>query len=185
MCESTKESAVSKTQKIELDKLHIAITRAEEATTYIFSGHLNESFDQRRIPTASTRLVHFDLAGIEYVSSVGIREWVMLVNHWSSQHQLQFHRCSIYFVDQMNMVPDCLGSATVHSVYAPYYRECETCSGEQSRLIELGSAPSSAQSFKIPELQCEQCEQQLEFDALDESYFSFLNHVKPSHRSQS
>lgn len=176
---------MSTTQKIELNKLHITITQAAGATTFVFAGHLNESFDQRLIPTASTRLVNFDLAGIEYVSSVGIREWVMLVNHWSTHHQLQFHRCSIYFVDQMNMVPDCIGSATVHSVFAPYYRDCETCSGEKSRLIELAPSTSSATSFSIPELQCEQCEHLLEFDALDESYFSFLNHLKPQQRSSS
>ena len=59
----------------------------------------------------STHQVVFDLAKVEYVSSVGIREWVLLINHWSKSHKIFYENCSIYFVDQINMVPDCLGPA--------------------------------------------------------------------------
>lgn len=167
---------MAQTLVVELDMLSISITHHTDHSKYIFKGHLSESFDQRHIPQSQHRTVSFDLAGIEYVSSVGIREWVMLLNHWSKDHRVYFERCSIYFVDQMNMVPDCLGTATVKSVYAPYYRECDQCSGEKNQLIKFSGRQKSQQKMAIPEFQCERCDKPLEFDALDDSYFSFLNH---------
>lgn len=162
---------------VELGKLVITITSDHQQTRYSLEGQLSESFDQRQIPPSQVSMVVFDMAGIEYVSSVGIREWVLLINHWSKKHTIYYERCSIYFVDQINMVPDCLGSAKVRSVYAPYYRDCDKCSGEKTFLMEFGSSPPSLDALKIPGFQCGDCSQDLEFDALDESYFSFLKYM--------
>ncbi|MCY4379974.1 MAG: hypothetical protein OXC40_00155 [Proteobacteria bacterium] len=157
---------------IQLDKLTIIIQTSETETRFILSGQLSESFDQREIPKAKTSTVIFDLAEVNYVSSVGIREWVLLVNHWSKHHKLYYERCSIYFVDQMNMVPDCLGPAKMSSFFAPYF--CELCNSETTRLLKIKEHLDTVKNSRAPTFICDCGKTELEFDALEDSYFSFL-----------
>ena len=161
---------------IKLSQLTITIIVINEDTVkYYFKGEIAEQFSHTQVVIKPHRNVIFKLEDVNYISSVGIREWIMVVNKFSNQ-KVVFTKCSIYFVDQMNMVPDCLGKARVQSFYAPYYRDCDDCDGEKKCLIDLSNCTDPIKN--LPVNKCKECNEELEFDALEESYFSFLNHQK-------
>lgn len=137
-----------------------------------FKGQLSESFRHKDIPSPDTDPVTLDLEGVDFISSVGIREWVLLISEWTKNLRVFYEKCSICFIDQVNMVPDCLGRAQIISFYAPYY--CTQCKKEMSSLIDVGVHHNALEQKKAPTVVCP-CPQaqKLEFDALEDSYFSF------------
>ena len=76
-------------------------------------------------------------------------------------------------IDQINMVPECLGGGYVESFYAPYF--CE-CGAEVNKLVIIKDSQSILLAGQAPEFSCDACGQPLEFDALEESVlFQFVN----------
>ena len=76
------------------------------------------------------------------------------------------------------MVPDSIGNASIQSFYAPYFRECNKCDGEKNCLIDALEHKDNLQNSVPPEVKCGDCNEELEFDALEESYFSFFSKSK-------
>lgn len=159
---------------VDFGTLKITIDIHGEVALYKFDGIIDENFKETDIPRAPDKNVVFDLEKIESINSIGIREWIKLSNGFSDSLNLSYRNCSVPFVDQMNMVPDSIGNATVQSFYAPYYRECNKCTGERSCLIDTLSSEEQLQNSTPPAKSCSDCNEELEFDALEESYFSFL-----------
>ena len=75
-------------------------------------------------------------------------------------------------IDQINMVPECLGSGYVESFYAPYF--CD-CGEEVNQLITIRDSRDMLVSLQAPQFKCAACGRNLEFDALEESYFQFIS----------
>ena len=74
-------------------------------------------------------------------------------------------------VDQINMVPDSLGTGTIESFYAPYF--CAT-HGEANKLVHLKDSIKTLEARVAPPMTCDTCHSDLEFDALEASYFMFV-----------
>ena len=155
---------------VEFDKLSIDITETSEEVIYRFVGDVDESFRQKDVPRIKKKKITFVLEQINNFNSCGIREWIYLVRDISDIGSLRFVQCSVTMIDQINMVPDSLGKGAVESFYAPYY--CE-CGGEVSRLIHVADSQLDLQMRQAPAFKCESCGRNLEFDALEESYFLF------------
>ena len=155
---------------IDFGNLSIAITETADEVTYTFVGDVDEHFRQKDVPRIKKPNVTFVLADVNNFNSCGIREWIYLVRDISELGNLIFTKCSVTMIDQINMVPDSLGKGRVESFYAPYF--CE-CNGEVNRLIDVTEHIQDLQNKQAPQLDCENCGKQLEFDALEESYFLF------------
>lgn len=152
--------------------LEIEIVESDEAVVYRFAGDVNENFRQQDVPRIKKSQIIFELEGIENFNSCGIREWIYLVRDICKLGAVVFRHCSVTVVDQINMVPDSLGTGIIESFYAPYY-----CSdhGEISRLINVEKAAVELSNRNAPPFKCEKCDKELEFDALEESYFLFVD----------
>jgi hypothetical protein len=161
---------------VKFSNLQIEITETSSEVTYKFVGDVDENFRHEDVPLVKKSVINFELAHINNFNSCGIREWIYLVKKISALGNLVFKECSVTMIDQINMVPDSLGSGYIQSFHAPYY--CE-CGGEVNRLIKVNEAQESLSSRTAPELMCEKCGNPLEFDALEESYFLFANSVLP------
>ena len=159
-------------QKLSFPKLTVTINERNDSVVYIFVGEVDEQFSQKQLPRPSKAKVFFDLGGISSVNSCGIREWIQMIEDFASKSSLYYQKCSVTMVDQINMVPDCQGNAVIESVYAPYF-----CSkdGEMNMLIDFAQHKKNLQNKIAPEMHCTICKQKLEFDALEESYFLFVN----------
>ena len=166
------------TQKIENKNLTIEISESSDEVIYTLTGNIDEYFKQEEVPRINKKKIIFQLEGLDNFNSCGIREWIYLIDDISKLGNLEFHKCSITMIDQINMVPDTAKNVTVKSFFAPYYCENKSCSGEVNCLIDVEKERSSLENRIAPDFDCETCNEKLDFDALEESYFIFLNSGK-------
>ncbi len=158
-------------QTFQFGSLHIEVESSSDTATYRFKGEVDESFKGDQVPFAKKGRVVFELEGIKAFNSCGIREWIYFIRNFSQDVQLYFRGCSVAVVDQINMVPESRGQAHIESFYAPYFSSAQ---GEVNKLIESHQIPEIMTSGKAP-LFFDNSGKELEFDALEESYFLFLH----------
>ncbi len=158
-------------RKIEFSQLSIEIEETDSQVVYYFSGDVNENFNQADVPLISRNRIVLDLKGVENFNSCGIREWIYFIRSLTGKGSIYFRNCSIATVDQINMIPDSLGGASIESFYAPYF--CQE-HGESIQLIEVEKNRDDLMHLVAPTFKCSECGKDLEFDALEESYFMFI-----------
>ena len=163
-------------QTIEFANLKIDIEESGDAVTYTFTGDVDENFRQESVPRVGNTKINLQLADVSNFNSCGIREWIFLIKDLSELGSLYFHNCSVTMIDQINMVPDSLGNGQIISFFAPYF--CEE-HGEINQLIDMETFKSTITLRQAPDFKCPQCSRDLEFDALEESYFLFTDSGVP------
>lgn len=163
-------------KNINFSNLDIRIEENDNEAIFWFNGDVDENFRQEVVPRIKKDRITFELENINNFNSCGIREWIYLIRDISKLGELVFRKCSVIMIDQINLVPDSLGTGTIESFYAPYY--CE-CSGEVSRLINVNDSIHDLNNKTAPIFHCDKCKSELEFDALEESYFLFANKALP------
>ena len=135
-------------------------------------GDINEDFDAQELRKVITDNVIINLEEVRSISSCGIREWISLVSELPESVNLEFKRCSIPITRQFGMLSNFGGPGRVSSFFAPYY--CDECDTETEQLIDVGGRVQSPQEFVEVERKCATCGAPLEFDGVEEVYFSFL-----------
>jgi hypothetical protein len=163
-------------EKIEFGNLTISIDESESEVTYTFVGEVDEHFRQKEVPRIKKPTINFVLEEINNFNSCGIREWIYLIRDISELGNLIFKKASVTMIDQINMVPDSLGSGIVESFFAPYY---SANSGEVNKLISVEEHIDTLLSKQAPTFIDDSNGEELEFDALEESYFLFTEGVLP------
>ncbi len=119
--------------------------------------------------------ITFDMGGVRYLNSTGIRRWVEFLERLDTEAKYEFVRCSVAFVTQLGLVDRARGRGQVVSFKAPYY--CEMCDREtqqllQTRHLELHDGRTVPEP---PAFDCPHCGAALEFDELPERFFAFMN----------
>lgn len=147
--------------------------RIDDRPTFVVSGGLTEFADLARLQKELGAENELDLGGITQVNSTGVREWLKFIHSVTAANQrLILRRCSISFVNQLNMIRRFAGSAQIASILAPYI--CPSCETASERLIEL--VPGLDVNAAIAEpLPCPSCGTLMAFDDLPAVYFSFLD----------
>lgn len=136
--------------------------------TYVrLNGTIDESFDPHALHTeAKGQKVILNLAGISRLTSFGVREWTNAMRELCSNiESVFFVEVSPAIVTQLNLVANFAGDAQVLSVQAPFY--CD-CGNETVVSMDLRGGTAT-----LPEIQCSQCNQMMEFDEDPDSYFMF------------
>jgi CheY-like chemotaxis protein len=143
-------------------------------------GDLTEAVDLAPLVPrlASAREIVFDMAGVRYASSAGIKEWCALVGQLGGK-SYAFRHCSLAFASQAAMVPAVLGAGRVLSLEAPYH--CATCQRDELRLLETQALLQEDRDITPPVLRCVLCGGELEFDDVPNRYFAFLRGAGGSH----
>ena len=162
-------------EELKLGSLSIQIEVNDDSVRYSFVGEVDEGFNHRQMPELVRSETFLDLAMVNAFNSCGIREWVFWIKKLSLTTRVHFIACSIAMIDQINMIPESLGSGTIESFYAPYF--CVQC-GEVNKLINLAEHKVKIANKKAPIFKCENCSAVLTFDTLDSSYFLFVEHQK-------
>ncbi len=157
---------------VRFNKLAVTISVTPDNTTYTFEGDVDESFIHDKIKVPSAKKIVLQLEKIRNFNSCGIREWIYFVRRLNICPKIEFHNCSVTMIDQINMIPDSLGGGQIISFLAPYY--CEN-HGESSQLVVMKEAEIELRNKVAPEFACGKCGSPLQFDALEESYFLFMD----------
>ena len=114
-----------------------------------------------------------DLGGVTFINSVGVREWVTLLDKLAARGlRVTLRNVSEPMVRQMTMVMEAKGEANVESFFAPYI--CTKCGDERALLIRNAEHHATLAAGKPPPLNCTKCGSMAEFDEFPARYLAFL-----------
>ena len=118
------------------------------------------------------RLV-LDLAGVTFINSLGVRDWIrMQAAAQKNGIAVELRRVAEPLVHQLNMIIATRGNATVASFSAPY--ACDACGREESLLIDALAHAGGLAQMEPPPMPCPECGAPMAFNDFPERYFSFL-----------
>lgn len=148
-------------------------TRITGDEAYIaLEGIIDEDsvFDKIKALKLATYIFDFDKVGM--INSCGIREWIKYLQEIDNA-KISYVNCPQIIIEQVNMVHGFIRKGiTVDSFYGPYF--CTNCDTEKKILLKNVEVIN----FKAPAKQCNTCKADLEFDAIEKQYFSFLSQGK-------
>jgi len=122
---------------------------------------------------ASNGRLVLDLAGVTFINSLGVRDWIrMQAAAVKGSLAVELRRVSEPIVHQLNMIIATRGSAHVTSFYAPY--ACDACGREESLLLDAVAHRASLINLEPPAMACPECGATMAFNDFPERYFSFL-----------
>jgi CheY-like chemotaxis protein len=142
-----------------------------DRTQVVFQGDLTEVAEFEDLADRLSGLVEFDLGGVRYLNSAGVRKWVLFLEKLVNTTAYTFVRCSTAFVMQASMVSRLLGDGRIDSFWAPYV--CQSCEREDQRLLHV-SSPTSIQQMAEAQFRCSTCGGPLVLDEVPERVFAFL-----------
>ena len=153
-----------------MSKLKMSLEKESDLCRVTLGGIIDEDADFNDINEQACSSFHFDFEAVEMINSCGIREWTNLINRLPENVELKYFKCTPDVIEQINMIVDFLGKgAIVENFYAPYF--CEKCDEERRVLLTSKEVNESVAPVKT----CSVCSSKLEFDALEDQYFAFLN----------
>ncbi|MGE5183565.1 MAG: hypothetical protein ACM31C_15945 [Acidobacteriota bacterium] len=118
------------------------------------------------------RLV-LDLAGVAFINSLGVRDWIRLQAAAQQQRvEVELRRVAEPLVHQLNMIIATRGNALVSSFFAPY--ACDACGREDSLLVDAVAHAQALAQLQAPPQTCPECGAAMAFNDFPERFFSFL-----------
>jgi len=115
-----------------------------------------------------------DLAGVTFINSLGVRDWIRMQNEATRQGLvIELRRVSEPIIHQLNMIIATRGTARVTSFFAPY--ACDRCGREESLLVDAVANAQRLATLEPPPMTCPECGGQMAFNDFPERYFSFLS----------
>ena len=119
------------------------------------------------------RLV-LDLAGITFINSLGVRDWIRMQSAATNAGiAVELRRVCEPIIHQLNMIIATRGTARVTSFFAPY--ACDACGREDSLLVDAVANGAALAQLQAPAMACPECGTQMAFNDFPERYFSFLS----------
>jgi anti-anti-sigma regulatory factor len=150
------------------------LTVTPEGGALLLAGSIDESADLMSLLSRAQggRLV-LDLAGVTFINSLGVRDWIRFQSTATQQAiAVELRRVAEVLIHQLNMIIATRGTARVTSFFAPY--ACDSCGREESLLVDaVANAPRLA-TLQPPPMTCPECGGQMAFNDFPERYFSFL-----------
>jgi len=135
-------------------------------------GDITETAEFGLLPGILKGPVDFDLSGIRYINSTGVRSWVYFLESLLGVSEYRFVNCSATFVKQASMIPEMLGKGKVLSFHAPYL--CESCELEEHRLIQVEEG-MGIDELAARQVTCPRCASPMVLDDMPEHLFGFLS----------
>lgn len=122
--------------------LTLSLTHEDATTVMTLGGGLvDESLD--RLQTLSGDClprVRIDFHGIDYINSLGARDWILFILEFTKTHDVTFFRCPPHIFHQIYILPGFLGKGRLESVEVLY--TCDTCDTEKLILTDAGTLAS-------------------------------------------
>lgn len=155
-------------------------SREGETLELKLGAYIGENSELFRVPLAGVKRLVLDLGAVNYINSVGIKNWIQWTWRFPEDVTLVLRRCPPSVVNQINMVAGFLPkNSEIESLFVPYY--CDECSKEANVLFNNGEhffVAREGQKKKVvyPENQgCDKEDCGMEPDILESKYFKFLD----------
>ncbi len=151
-------------------KLVVEVTLGQGSEVKL-RGQIDETADLVKLTKGLRNPVRFDLEGVDFINSLGVRAWVHMLRTLKSLGlQASARRCSEAMVTQMNMVWET--RLPVESFYTSYL--CEACGLLAKICLEVAEHEGKLYAGEAPELACTRCGTQMLLDEFPERYLLFL-----------
>ena len=150
------------------------LTTNSDGAQLVLAGALDETANIiALLDKAKNSVLILDLAGVSFINSLGVRDWIrMLATATKQSIAVELRRVSEPIVHQLNMIIATRGNSRVISFYAPY--ACDSCGREESQLIDVAAHAVGLANLVAPSITCPECAAQMAFNDFPERYFSFL-----------
>lgn len=146
------------------------VTEEADGLRVVIKGDITEATRFEELLPILKGKVRFDLSNLGYMNSLGVRDWVEMLNK-AKLEGCELHACAVGFVLQAALVEGVTKGATVVSFFAPY--ACEQCEHAEERLLQ--SAAILANEDRMPPVfACPVCDGLLELDDIPSRYLAFL-----------
>ena len=152
-----------------MSQLTWALDRKDGRTQVVLTGEITEDIDFASLAAQLRGDVAFDLEGVNRINSTGVREWINFVRALGKENvSFTLERCSLPFVNQLNMISNFRGTGRVRSVFAPWY--CSKCQAQHLFLLDCEENPAP---HLEQEKSCPTCASPMVFDDIPEAFLSF------------
>jgi anti-anti-sigma regulatory factor len=151
------------------------LTVTEQGDALVLVGAIDEtaSIPELVARARGGRLV-LDLAGVTFINSLGVRDWIRMVQLAQQRNvALELRRVAEPIIHQLNMIIATRGTAHVTSFFAPY--ACDKCGREDSLLVDAVAHQALLARGEAPPQTCPECGAPMVFNDFPERYFSFLS----------
>lgn len=144
--------------------------------TLKLAGSIDEEMALAELKVGQYEAIVIDVGGINFINSVGSREWVKWMKEVGRGSKLSFINCPKIFIDQTNMIEGFVPpNASIDSFLVPYF--CNACETQTPKTF--ATADIRGKSDKVPEFTvCSGCGKKAEIDVIPSTFFKFLNKAK-------
>lgn len=154
--------------------MEYALDHKKDAARVLITGGITEKSAvplQKMVAELRGKVKHvdFDCSGVNAINSTGVAHWVGMLQELDNGISYEFSRCSIFFVDYANLIPDITNDAPIVSFYAPM--KCEACGKGHAPLL-LTADVDLERGFGLHK--CSACKGTLVGEVDPEDYLSFL-----------
>ena len=145
-----------------------------EGDHLLLAGSIDETANVGELlERAKNKRLVLDLAGVTFINSLGVRDWIrMQANASKAGLAVELRRVAEPIVHQLNMIIATRGDSTITSFYAPY--ACDACGREESILVDAVAHGAALAKLEAPPVKCPECGAAMAFNDFPERYFSFL-----------
>ena len=128
------------------------------------AGKIDEKFDGHQILEAAQpgQKVTLRLDGVRNISSLSVRALERFM-HRLGDRQVVLEDISAAVANQVTMIPNLLGTATVKSAKLPFV--CPSCGVEEPRSVPYQASAATSHAPK-----CSACGAKMDFDGFSEEY---------------
>lgn len=162
--------------------VRIELTTSPRGRVIALNGRIDEHTDLVKAIGKLGDPLLLDLAGITFINSLGIREWIRMLRFLEGQRfAVRLLRVAQPLVVQMSMIPEAVTGAVVESFYAPY--RCDECAGEHAQCLGAEETRSSLDLGQLPARSCPECGGVMQLDEDAGRYLAFLG-PRPRRRSR-
>ena len=154
-------------------------TCLRQGEVFVIGGAIDERAQlQPLLRWATSKTLVLDLAGVTFVNSLGVREWVrMQTAAREAGLKVELRRVAELLMFQLNIVPAARAASTIASFLATYV--CEVCGNEQEELLDVARDRPLLEVGKAPPAPCRACGMGAHLSEAPELYVSFLSGGSP------
>jgi predicted RNA-binding Zn-ribbon protein involved in translation (DUF1610 family) len=155
---------------LRIGRLDVQLTGARA----VLAGRLDDAAQlgelAARLPAGA---VSIDTAGIAFVNSIGMREWVRLLRTLRRRGPVTLEAVSDVLMAQMNLLAEFRGGevqiASFHASYA-----CPACGREATPRVDAIEHAAALREMRAPALPCPECGAAMELADFPERYLSIF-----------
>lgn len=157
-------------------ELTVDIEQRNNVSYVSLAGSIDEDTNlSKYIDKINSPVAVINTEGVYRINSCGVRDWVYWIEGLERKGvQVVLVECAVRIMTHVNLMVNFIGSGAIESFYAPYF--CTYCDEAKKVLLDVQDV-LERKPIQAPEMRCPKCDHLLEFNDIEDYYFSFLSRM--------